>query len=556
MARKPAKQSVKSVVRKSPPKTGAKSAKTQKSVSARAKAPGAKTAAAASGSGRSILGTDRRIRLGIWGLGRGMNFYHACAALNIDVVAGCDYNQHMRERFTRDVPGAYVTDDAAKFLAADFDAVLLATYCPSHADDAIQALRAGKHVLSEVTSFHTMAEGVRLVETVEETGLVYNLAENYPFSAANMWLAKKWREGLFGDLMYGEYEYVHECRMLNYTYIDGVPVQPGSTLHNWRSWLNFHYYNTHSLGPMMIITDTRPTRVVSLPGTQSLAGYPLPAPGSMGGISPSLINMSNGAVVRNLMGSTTNDVHQSRLWGTEGAAEIIDGRLRLRLGGSGHSPRFEVAPDWDDLGELAASTGHGGGDFWVLYYFARQLLFGDPAPFDIYAACDCTIPGILAFLSSMDGGKPYDVPDFRNKRERAKYRNDERACPRYDTGKGCFPRNANPRIVGQFTAVMKALCHHAPLYKAYRDWSSVIDVVKEPAQVAEVADRLIAGYPEFVSAVKTGRRIMEAYPRSDGARLIREMLDLVGGDPVTSPKNLERIRKERSAIKSKARTRK
>ena len=138
-----------------------------------------------------IFNTDRRLKIGIWGLGRGLSFFKTCQALNIDVVAGCDFNQHMRDRFSDLQPKAYVTDDADQFLSQDFDAVLLATYCPAHTDDAIRCMNAGKHVLSEVTSFHTMAEGVRLVEAVEASGKVYHLSENYPFSAANMWLAKK-----------------------------------------------------------------------------------------------------------------------------------------------------------------------------------------------------------------------------------------------------------------------------------------------------------------------------------------------------------------------------
>jgi predicted dehydrogenase len=219
-----------------------------------------------------VFDTDRRIRLGIWGLGRGMSFYSTCRFLNIDVVAGCDYNEHMRKNFLEANPGAFATADADEFLKQDFDAVLLATFFPEHAGDAIRCLRAGKHVMSEVASFFTLAEGVQLVEEVEKSGLVYNQAENYPFVAANMYLARKWREGLFGELMYAEYEYVHECRSLCYTYIDGLPVQPGNTVHNWRSWLNFHYYCTHSLGPVMVITGTRPTRVAALPGKQHLAG--------------------------------------------------------------------------------------------------------------------------------------------------------------------------------------------------------------------------------------------------------------------------------------------
>lgn len=171
----------------------------------------------------------------MWGLGRGLHISGACAALNMDVVAGCDFNETMRGQFAERFPGAFVTDDASEFLARNFDAVLLASFFPNHASDAIACVEAGKHVLSEVTSFFTMAEGVRLVEAVEKSGLVYNLAENYPFSEANMWLARKWREGVFGELMYGEYEYVHEVLTLSYTDINGNPLVPGSRAHSWRS---------------------------------------------------------------------------------------------------------------------------------------------------------------------------------------------------------------------------------------------------------------------------------------------------------------------------------
>jgi len=499
-----------------------------------------------------ILKSDKRIRIGIWGLGRGMSFYETCKVLNFDVVAGCDYNDHMRRAFLQANPGALATPNADEFLAADFDAVLLATYCPSHAGDAIRCLEAGKHVLSEVTAFHTMAEGVKLVETVEKTGLVYNLAENYPFSAANMWLAARWKEGLFGDLMYAEYEYVHECRPLCYTYIDGVPVQPGWTVHNWRSWINVHYYCTHSLGPVMLITGTRPVRVVSLPGRQHLAGYLMPGPEGMGGIAPSLISMDNGAVVRNLMGSTTNDTHAQRIWGTLGSAEIRDG-LYLRLGASGLGPKLQVEPRWSELGELAARTGHGGGDFWVLYHFARQILDGTPAPWDIYAAADVTIPGILAFRSSLEGGKPYEVPDFRSKADRDACRADDWAQERYDVGKGCFPRGADPKLTGKFTTVMNDLIRHATQYRAWADWAKVTDSATEPRQVLALADSLIADHPQMRKVMRAARKIVDAHPRSDGARMLREMLELAEEDITMKPGFLDGLKRWRRALKRRLR---
>lgn len=482
-----------------------------------------------------VFKTNKRIRLGIWGLGRGMSFFKTCEALNIDVVAGCDFNEHMRIRFKDAQPNAFVTADADEFLKQDFDAVLLATFCPAHADDAIRALKAGKHVLSEVTSFHTMDEGVRLVEAVEKAGKVYNLAENYPFSPANMYLARKWKEGLFGELMYAEYEYVHECRSLSYTYIDGVPVQPGWTVHSWRSWQNYHYYCTHSLGPMMVITGERPVRVQSLPCTPRLAGY-LQQKGKGGFATPSLIRMSNGGLVRNLMGATTNDSHVQRVWGTRGAAEQgTGGGLKLRLGAGGGAPKFEVKPTEDALGELAAKTGHGGGDFWVLYYFARQILFGEKAPFDIYSAADVTIPGILAYRSACEDGKPYDVPDFRKKKDRDAWRGDTWEQERYDVKNGCFPKDADRALTGRFTTVMKNLIQYSMAYRAYADWAKVREDLVNPESADRLAFELLPSADAIKAVYAEARKIADAYPASDGARVLREMLELGGEAAVMKP---------------------
>ena len=500
-----------------------------------------------------IFNTDKKIRLGIWGLGRGMSFYQSCRALNFEVVAGCDYNEHMRANFLKANPGSYATADAAEFLAMDFDAVLLATYCVAHADDSIACLRAGKHVLSEVTSFHTMAEGVRLVEEVEKRKLVYNLAENYPFSAANMWLERKWREGFFGELMYAEYEYVHECRSLAYTYIDGTPINPGNQLHSWRSWLNFHYYNTHSLGPMMHIAGLRPTRVVSLPASVGMAGYPMrDAKRGMGGIAPSLITMSNGSVVRNLMGATTSDAHHQRFWGTKAAAELTDGKLRVRVGAAGGGRVLDVNPRWDALGELAAKTGHGGGDFWVLYYFARNILFGEPGPFEIYKACDCTIPGILAYRSSVENGKAYDVPDFRDPKQRAAWRNDHFDQPKLDHRTALFPKNQDTSVTLHFSKTMKDLINTSVLYRAYRDAKLLMADLNNPSAVGEAAERLLQELPVLQQSQRMAKRIIQRQPGSLGEQVLQGVLDL--SEPAMSGKSTfaAAIRKDRGNLERKA----
>ena len=185
----------------------------------------------------NIFGTNKRIRLGIWGLGRGSSFVKAAKELNIDVVAGCDFNPLMRDRFTKACPDAFVTSDDKEFLAfKDMDAVLIATFFTGHAEHTIRALEAGFHVMCEVTSFFTPAEGVRVVEAVEKSGKVYHLLENYPFTKESMYLADLWKKGFFGEFMYGEFHYLHDCRSLCYGYnmAGSPPVEPGYQAHHWR----------------------------------------------------------------------------------------------------------------------------------------------------------------------------------------------------------------------------------------------------------------------------------------------------------------------------------
>ncbi len=498
-----------------------------------------------------IFNTDRRIRLGIWGLGRGITFLNTCRFLNINVVAGCDYNDHMRTSFQSICPGAFVTADEDEFLSQDFDAVLVATFCPAHGPHAIKCLQAGKHVLSEVTSFFNLAEGVQLVEEVRKRKLVYNLAENYPFSAANMWLASRWREGLFGEMMYAEYEYVHECRMLSYTYIDDTPVRPGHTVHSWRSWLSNHYYCTHSLGPVMVVTGTRPVEVEAFRSSQRIAGY-LPTKIDKG-MAPSLIRMSNGGVVRNLMGAGTNDSHQQRVWGTLGSYTIGDDGVKLRLGAAGKAPMMKVTPQWEGLGEFAQQTGHGGGDFWTLYYFAREILTGEKSPFDIYGSCDVTIPGIMALRSSLEGGKPMAVPDFRKKADRDRYRSDDWEQGRYDTKRGVFggfvPKPGQK--AANFSAVMKAMVLYAPMYRAYADWKKVESALADPTEMQPVAQQLLDNYSALCSAYKDARAIIKAHPRSDGARVLAEMLEVGEEKKALAPGFLVALKKDVAALRRK-----
>ena len=88
--------------------------------------------------------------------------------------------------------------------------------CPS------LALRAGRHVLSEVTAAVSLRECWELLDAVRASGATYMLAENYCYMRSNVLVREMVRKGLFGEIYFGEGEYLHDVRALHH-FADGSP---------------------------------------------------------------------------------------------------------------------------------------------------------------------------------------------------------------------------------------------------------------------------------------------------------------------------------------------
>lgn len=84
-------------------------------------------------------------------------------------------------------------------------------------------------------------------------------------------------------------------------------------------------------------------------------------------------------------------------------------------------------PEWNDKDEeLIKKSGHGGADFLTVRKFLDCIRQGKQPehPFNVYSAVNMSSVAILAHRSMLDGGKPYDIPDFRNEECRKQYEND------------------------------------------------------------------------------------------------------------------------------------
>ncbi len=396
---------------------------------------------------------DKKIRVGVIGVGRGQSFMNVAKHTGMELVAICDtWKERLRtvgKKF-----GIATYTDYDKFLEHDFDAVVLANYCHDHAPFAVKALDAGKHVLSECIAARTMGQCVELVEAVERSGRIYMLAENYPYSKANMELARLYRAGEVGDVRYAEGEYNHPGEE-NWR----LSISPG--LKHWRNWLPPTYYVTHALAPLMVITDTRPVMLNALsipePRTQSPNSVKV---GDCGNVI--LCRMDNGSVFR-IWGLGMNSIHRVRyeIHGDRGLIATAEpnhwAHVRIH-----HEPwmrkpdeRAEATylPEWPGNAEQADRAGHGGGDYWTCHYFAEAIRSGRTPYLDVYRATALAAVSILGWRSCLDDGAAFAIPDFRKKAARKPFLKDQWSPFPEDAGPGQPPPSVNGYIKPSASAV-------------------------------------------------------------------------------------------------------
>jgi predicted dehydrogenase len=366
---------------------------------------------------------SKKFRVGVFGVWRGATLARLFQEHEgVTVVAGCDFDPARLDAFTSHFPQAQVFQAYDDLLAEEFEILILASYCPQHGPNAVKALQAGKHVFSEVTAFHTPAEGAALVEAVEKSGCHYMMAENYCYFRDTLEMQRLFREEVLGEFLYGECEYIHDIRKLMTRNADGS--------YHWRAWLPPFYYNTHSLGPILQITNGRPISVIGQAVENKVAGCPNPID-----FGASFVRLDNGGLVRVLVSFSAVREPSSvwySLYGTKGEVESERWRTQWGLGEvyvyKEDDPLVEYQqrymPKFIIQREKAVQAGHGGGDFYTVFFFLEALRNGSNPPIDVYRACDFTLPGILAYRSALEGGKSLEIPDFRQPKIREQYRND------------------------------------------------------------------------------------------------------------------------------------
>lgn len=400
-----------------------------------------------------------QVRLGVIGLGqRGMGLLKGLL-LEMEQARVTAVADNWAERaeeaaaFVEEKTGVrpFATKDYHQVLCRDdVDAVLIITPWECHIPMAIEAMRAGKPVGTEVCGAANLQQCFDLVRTWEETRVPFMFLENCCYGRTELAVMNMVRQGLFGEIVHCDGSYAHDLR---------EEISHGVENHHYRLRHYLHRncenYPSHELGPIAKVLGINDgNRMLTLTATASKAagmreylkthevkGCDVQSNFAQGDVVTTVIRCANGeSIVLSL--DTTLPRYYSRNFtvrGTKGFYEektnsvfldgdVHDGWREHWDNFAAYQEKYEH-PIWKKYLEGGVVGGHGGMDGLVYGAFVDCLRNGWDMPIDVYDAAAWMAITPLTEKSIAQGGAVQEIPDFTGGRwcER-----EERFCGGYD----------------------------------------------------------------------------------------------------------------------------
>jgi predicted dehydrogenase len=391
---------------------------------------------------------------------------------DVEHVALCDVNAAKLEAASAalGITQTYPSLDAV--CQSDVDAVAIITQHWLHAPQAVQALRAGKHVFSTVPAGITVDEVETLVRTVEETGKIYMLGETSYYFPSVIYCRQRFAAGDFGDIIYTSADYFHH---LDHRLLERFKDRGGD---QWRELAVIPpmYYPTHSTSSILSVTGAYMTHV-SCQGFVDREGDGVFAPEVNRWRNPfsnqtALFRMSDGSscLVNVFWRAAHPGAVRLSIYGTKGSLEQyamgearwltvhqgttpVDDMIRPsrnigRLKAGHLKPHWARRPKWvkrewipgslrpsvgvatekgtfqettpiqpvdqlpKEFADLRGVAGEEGSNYFVIAEFIRALVEKKQPANNVWMAARYTVPGIVAHESALRGGELLSVPDF------------------------------------------------------------------------------------------------------------------------------------------------
>ena len=366
----------------------------------------------------------------------------------------CDLIREKAEEFKEEFDVDIIDTFEEALASSEVDAILNFTERHIHGDIVIRALKAGKHVYSAVPMASRVEECGEIVRLVEETGLIYFMAETCYYYPCAMFCREQYRKGTFGNFCYGESQYYHNINNIGYGKSPERGMPP-------------LLYPTHSTAMILSALDTYATEVACF-GYKDEEGDPaFVAENNEWGNEFSsqyvMMRLANGGVARvneaRSFGWCKPSSYITGFYGTKAGYEFSNAqhilvekdfttteeRVTLTDVSDYVNPKDMVenkhledfkekvangnwqwtspsAVQADEVSRLPKElsgmvSGHMYSHQLLVDDFLRALEAGKQPIINAWRAARYTVPGLVAIESAKAGGKVLPVPDFGEPKE-------------------------------------------------------------------------------------------------------------------------------------------
>jgi predicted dehydrogenase len=365
------------------------------------------------------------VRIGIVGLGFGAEFIPIYQAHpGAQLVAVCQRSEEALNRIADHfgVDRRY-TDFEDMLQDPDIDAIHINTPIGAHADQAVAALEAGKHVACTVPMAVTVADCARIVAAQQASGKSYMMMETAVYT----------REFLFAKHLRdtGELGRIQFLRGAHLQEMAGWPEY-------WRTLPPMHYA-THAVSPLLALAGAEAASVRCLGSGR--VGDPEASGGTAFAVESALFELRDSdlamEVTRSLYDVAREYVESFTVYGEDASFEWQQLEREQPVVFHGEHGDHVAVPDFADRlpEEIRAFTrggvyddgdnqhlsfiqggGHGGSHPHLAHEFVSSIQ-EERAPFpDVYAAANWTCAGICAHESAATG-REVELPVFTPARQ-------------------------------------------------------------------------------------------------------------------------------------------
>lgn len=375
---------------------------------------------------------NKKLKIGVVGLKRGqIHALNAIKASNVELTAICDIDKERADSIKKSFSDSVKVYYNHKELCEDsnVDAVVMATPIDVHAETVIDALNAGKHVLSEVIVATTIDDIYRIGEAIKKSKKKYMMAENYCYIRPLLIVENLIKNGKFGEIYYAESDYLKDFQEYN-------PNFPN--IGGWRQKTYFgrkgHPYITHSLGPLLHIMKEKIKTVSAMAAGHS---FDMVADNTC----TLMLETDKGHLIRlrsSFVSPRPDQVTYYSFTGENGCYQAPQGPTdyhKIFINGECQRGGWNSPGGWKNVYEYKDYADSKWKEFWnineyegkldndtyelydsgalmMLEEFADCVLNDKPVPISFEDAANWTAAGLISADSVNAGSKPLDVPNF------------------------------------------------------------------------------------------------------------------------------------------------